>query len=211
MLSFLIIVAIIIVAMLVWSLIKRQRDKTEKTSTSKLSLDDLSQGGIISITGTDYLVEERNRYSAGDSEWFEVKLTGEGSETWWLGWEPSDEEVTLTAEIEFQELGITPADLEIFADEGRGEFEYQNLTYHLVEVGEARYHRQDEPGGDEMYYWDFHDDSSVNVVSVVQWASGAYDAYAGRIVAKSLVEILRAEAEEDFSPYRNIKGIISDE
>ena len=196
MLTFLIIIAIIIIAMLVWSLIKRERDKPEKTPTPKLSLDDLSRGGIISITGTDYLVEEKNRYSAGDSGWFEVKLTGEGSETWWLGWEPGDEEVTLTTEIEFQELGITPANLETFADEGRGEFEYQNLTYHLAECGEARYHRQDEPVGDEMYYWDFHDDSSVNVVGVVQWASGAYDAYAGRIVAKSHVDILRAEAEE---------------
>jgi hypothetical protein len=195
-LKFLIIVAIIIVAMLIWSLIRQKKDKPKKTSPSKLSLDDLAQGGIISITGTDYLVEEKNRYSAGDSEWFEAKLTGEGSETWWLGWEPGDEEVTLTAEIEFQELGLTPEDLEIFAEEGQGEFDYENMTYHLVETGEARYHRQNEPMGDEMYYWDFNDDSGHSVVGVVQWASGAYNTYSGRIVAKSHVDILRTEAEE---------------
>jgi hypothetical protein len=197
LLYFLIIVAIIIVAILIWSLIKQKKDNQKKKPSSKLSLEDLGRGGIISITGTDYLVEEKNRYSAGDSEWFEVKLTGEGSETWWLGWEADDEQVTLTTEIEFQELGLTPEDLGIFAEDSQGEFEYENMTYHLVETGEARYHRQNEPVGDEMYYWDFHDDNGVNVVGVVQWASGAYNAYTGRIVAKSLVEILRAEAEED--------------
>ena len=197
MLTFLIIVAIIIVAILIWSLIKQKRDKLKKSPASKLTLDDLDRGGIISITRTDYLVEEKNRYSAGNSEWFEVKLTGDG-EIWWLGWEPDDErQVTLTKEIEFHELQIAPRDLETFAEEGRGEFEYENVTYHLVETGEARYHRQCEGVGEEMYYWDFHDDSGENTIGVVQWASGAYDAYAGRIMAKSIVDILRAEAEED--------------
>ncbi|MBC8234357.1 DUF4178 domain-containing protein [bacterium] len=197
MLTFLIIVAIVIIAILIWSLIKQKKEKQEKPKTSKLSLDDLRPGGIISITGTDYLVEERNRYSAGDSEWFEVKLTGDASETWWLSWESDDEQVSLTMEIEFRGLGLTPGDFETFDEEGQGEFEYENVTYHLSEWGEARYHRQDEPVGDEMYYWDFYDDDGVNTVGVVQWASGAYNAYAGGVVSKRHIDILRAEAEEE--------------
>ena len=196
LLTLLIIVAIIIAAILIWSFIKQKRDKSEETPAAKSGFDALGPGGIIAITGTDYLVEEKNRYSAEDSEWFEVKLTGEGSETWWLGWEPSDEQVTLTTEIEFRELALTPEDLEIFAEEGQGEFEHENSTYYLAEAGEARYHKQDDPIGEEMYYWDFYDDDGVNTIGVMLWASRTYNAYTGRTVAKRLVEILRVEAEE---------------
>ena len=141
-------------------------------------------------------ISAQSELRAGDSEWFEVKLTGDGSETWWLGWEPDDEEqVTLTTEIEFHELTLTPSDLEIFAEEGQGEFEHENSTYYLTGAGEARYHSQDDPIGKEMYYWDFHDDAK-NTIGVVLWASRTYNAYEGRIVAKNLVDILRAEAEE---------------
>jgi hypothetical protein len=196
LLQFLIIVALIIIALLIWSLVRQRKEKQEKTTPSKLTLDDLGPGGIISITGTDYLVEEKNRYRAGDSEWFEVKLTGEGSETWWLGWEPDEEQVSLTTEIEFRELGITPGDLDTFDEEGSGEFEYESVTYYLSEWGAARYHSQDDPVGEEMYYWDFYDDNDDYIVGVVQWPSGAYNTYAGRAVAKRHVDILRAEAEE---------------
>ena len=194
LLTFLIIAAIIIIALLIWSLTRQK--KQEKTTPSKLTLDELGPGGIISITGTDYLVEEKNRYRAGDSGWFDAKLTGEGSETWWLGWESDDEQATLTAEIEFRELGLAPGDLDEFDEEGQGEFEYKGMTYYLSDWGEARYHRQDEPIGEEMYYWDFYDDNNDYVVGIIQWASGAYNVYSGRVVAKRHVDILRAEGEE---------------
>ena len=185
--------------MLIRSLRKQKGDKkqVESAADAELSLDNLGPGGILSVTGTDYLVEEKNRYKAGNSEWFEVKLSGDHSEEWWLNWEPGANEVTLTSEISFQDLELTPEQLEQFIADGSGETEYDGETYYLSEFGEADYFRGNATTGEEMAYGDFLDEDERRTLSVVQWASGAYDAYTGIVLPRRQVEVMRNEGEED--------------
>ena len=137
----LVVVAIVVVVLLIRTFSNRQEEEQEveeePVSAEADSLDDLGVGGVISILGTDYVVEDTGRYVAAGSEWYDAKLTGDDSETWWLGWEDSDE-VTLTTEVEFASLGLSPDDLEAIADEGQGEMEYDGETYVLAEASEVR-------------------------------------------------------------------------
>ena len=199
MTSLLIVVVAIVIVIVLIRAFWRPKDEEEveegPVSVEADSLDDLEAGGVISILGTDYVVEETSRYVAAGSEWYDAKLTGDDNETWWLGWEDSDD-VTLTAEVEFASLAVSPDDLEAMADEGQGEIEYDGETYVLAEASEAQYHRGDDADGDQMYYWDFHDPTGEKVVGVVLWSSRAYNAFVGSIMPRSQVEVLRAAEEE---------------
>ncbi len=199
----LIILAVIVLMMLIRSFRQRKEQANQETQnaqasqqSSELSLDNLAPGGILSIMDTDYLVEEKSRYEAGNSEWFEAKLSGDDDQEWWLNWEPGATDVSLTSEISFQDLGITPDDLERFVADGQGEIEYEDTTYYLDEFGEADYYRQEGSQGEELAYCDFLTEDERQTVGIVQWASGAFDAYAGIILPRHQVEVLRNRAEE---------------
>jgi len=196
--TILIIVAIVIAIMLIRTLRskKKAEEPEEEQRFEERTLDDLGVGGVISILGIDYVVQERNRYSAAGTEWYDAKLLGDDNETWWLGWDESDE-ASLTAEVPFDGIGLTPADLEAMADSAEGEIQYGDETYVLAEASEARYHRSDDSDGEQMYYWDFHDESGEKIVGVVLWSSRLYNAFVGSILPRDQVDILRAAEDEE--------------
>ena len=195
----LIAVGIVVLVMLIRSFRPKKADEEaveEEPVFSESGLDDIDTGGVLSILGTDYVVEERNRYTAAGSEWHEVKLTGDANETWWLAWEDSDD-VTLTSEVAFAGLGVSPEGLETIADEGQGDIEYEGDVYTLSEASEATYYRGGSSQGETLYYWDFHDADEERVVGVVLWSSRTYNAYIGSLIPRSQVEILRNADGDD--------------
>jgi hypothetical protein len=196
----LILAAIAILVVLIRAFRGKKREEAEEIKEEDVfeerSLDEIDTGGVLSILGTDYVVEERNRYTSAGNEWYDAKLTGDDNEAWWLGWDDSDD-VSLTAEVDFAALEVSPDDLEAIADEGQGQIEYDGETYVLSEASEANYHRGGDPQGDQMYYWDFHDSAGEKLVGVVLWASQSYNAFVGSILPRSQVEILRASGDDD--------------
>ena len=144
--KFILAVAIVFVVIMLFKSLRKKKEEVEERESYDWTLDDLGAGGVISILGTDYLVEQRSLYEADGAEWHEVKLVGDAGETWWLTWESDeDDELSLTQEIEFHSVGVTPNELEDLADAGVGELEYDGETYHLDEAAGADYY---EGGGD---------------------------------------------------------------
>ena len=197
--KFLLLVAtVVVVVMLFRSLRRKKEAEIDEAESYDWTLDDLGPGGVISILGTDYLVEQRSLYAAGDAEWHEVKLVGDESEVWWLTWESGDDdELSLTQEIEFHAVEVTPKELEELADEGVGEVEYDSETYHLDEAAEADYFEGGSDDGRRQYYWDFVDEHGVKTLGIVLWESRSYDAYAGSNLPAGQVDILRPNDEDD--------------
>jgi hypothetical protein len=198
-LKFAVLIAMVFVTVMLFKSLRRKKEtKAEEAESYDWTLDDLGPGGVISILGTDYLVEQRSLYAAGDAEWHEVKLVGDAGESWYLTWESDDDdELSLTQEVDFHTLGVAPKDLEALADEGVGEIEYDSETYHLDEAAEAEYFEGGADEGRTMYYWDFLDEHGVKSVGIVLWESRSYDAYTGSTIPASQVDILRPNDEDE--------------
>ncbi len=196
--KFILAVAIVFVVIMLFKSLRKKKEEVEDTESYDWTLDDLGAGGVISILGTDYLVEQRSLYAADGAEWHEVKLIGDKGEVWWLTWESDDDdELSLTQEVEFHSVGVTPTDLEELADEGVGEVEYDGETYHLDEAAEADYYEGGGDDGRRQYYWDFVDEHGVRTLGIVLWESRSYDAYAGSNIPASQVDILRPNDEDE--------------
>jgi len=191
----LIIAAIACFVMWLLTMRKEKEDLDHREATP--SLGELGPGGVISIEGADYMVHQKNRYSSGSSEWFEVKVTDDASEVWWLGWEEDDDTaVTLTQDIDFHALGLSAADLESLAEEG-GELVHEGRAYHLDEAGDANYHKDCQPAGEPFYYWDFRDSDVDNTIGIECWDSNNYEASIGRYISVDNIEIYRAEGDDE--------------
>ena len=124
-------------------------------------------------------------------------MSGNDRTEWWLNGEPGASDVSLTSEIDFAELDISPDQLEQFVADGQGEITYEGDTYYLSEFGEADYFQQGSTTGQEMAYCDFHTEDERQTLGVVQWASGAFNAYVGTVFPRRQVEVLRNRGEEE--------------
>ena len=191
------IVAVIAATLYFSAMRKKEAAREEARSYREWGLSDLREGGILSVAAVDYMVERVCRYVSGNAEWFEAKLQGDGDDVRWMNWESEmDSEVSLTEEIGFNDTGVTPHQLEQFADEGVGETEYEGERYRLEEASEATFHESEHAPGRTLYYWDFNDDSGGKVLSISLWESRAYNAFAGAYVSTKQIEILRPGGEE---------------
>ena len=189
---------VVVVIMLFKSLRKKKEAEVEEAESYDWTLGDIDAGGVISILGTDYLVEQRSLYAAGGDEWHEVKLVGDNGEIWWLTWvSDEDDELSLTQEVEFHSVGVAPKELEELADEGVGTVEYDGETYHLDEAAEADYFEGGGDDGRHQYYWDFVDEHGVRTLGIVLWESRSYDAYVGSNIPASQVDILRPNDDDE--------------
>ena len=173
--------------MLAWVFLRKK--KTEPVS-SPPGLDDVEPGGVIVVKGTEYLVEQKNRYTEAGGEWFELKLTGDEGRTFWIDWQEANGlNVTLTQEADFGALGLTSKDLAVFDDEETGEFNFDDVVYHFNASGESQFHENCGIEGESFYYWNFEDEEHENVINVQRWSGNTYDASIGRYVKESDVEI----------------------
>lgn len=191
-------IALIIILTLYFSSARKKETKREEARAYReWGLSDLDEGGVLTIQGVDYMVDQICRYVSGNAEWFEGKLIGDQNEVRWMTWESDeDEEVSLTTEIDFNDTGTTPHLLEQFADEGVGETEYEGEVYRLSEASEATFHETENSSGRTLYYWDFSSDSG-KVLGIILWESRAYNAFAGEHVSTRQIEVLRPGAGED--------------
>lgn len=95
------LIAISIIAGLAWLLLR----KKDTLDLSTVSLDNVESGGVILVKGNEYLVEQKNRYTEGGEESFELKLTGDGGMTFWLNWHQNGDLIAaITKEVGFGEL-----------------------------------------------------------------------------------------------------------
>ena len=186
--EFVIILLIVLVIMvLAWVFLRRKATEPE---ASLPSLDDVQPGGVIVVQGTEYLVEQKNRYTEADGEWFELKLTGDEGQTFWIDWYGGNElNVTLTRETDFDALDLTSEDLVLFDDEETGELNFDDVVYHFSASGESQFYENSEIEGESFYYWNFEDEEHENVINVQRWSGNTYDASIGRYVKESDVEI----------------------
>ena len=195
--TLLVIAAIVCFVMWLVTMRKEKEAMAGSASAPPSGIAALEAGGVMSVEGLDYIVQQKNRYSAGSSEWFEVKLVGDGDEVWWLGWEEDDEPViTMMQEADFHELGLSPDDLDALDEEG-GEIVVDGHAYHLDESGDALFHENCQPSGEPFYYWDFRDSEMEQTIGIECWGDSDYRASVGRFVDGGAVDIYRAGEEED--------------
>ena len=182
-----ILLVILVIIVLAWLFLRKK--KTEPVS-SPPSLDDVEPGGVIVVKGTEYLVEQKNRYTEAGGEWFELKLTGDEGRTFWIDWqEENGLNVTLTQETDFGAFELTSEDLAVFDDEETGEFNFDDVVYHFSAAGESQLYENCGTESESFYYWNFEDEEHENVINVQRWSGNTYDASIGRYVKESDVEI----------------------
>ena len=186
-----ILLGVLVVIVVIWALFLRK--KTPDSNQSPPTLDDVKPGGVIAIKGIEYLVEQRNRYTEEDGEWFELKLNGDGGQTYWIDWQHRGGlNVTVTREIPFAELGLTSEDLATFDDEETGSFDFNDVIYYFTASGESRLFENNDSESEPFYYWNFEDEEHENVINVARWNGGVYEAAIGNYIKASDVDIYSA-------------------
>lgn len=180
------VVAILIIAGLTW-ILSRKKDTPD---LSTLSLDEVEPNGIILVNGNEYLVEQKNRYTGGGEESFELKLTGNEGTTFWLNWYQDDGLIaTITQEVDFGELELTSTHLQMFDNQQMGEFDFGGVVYHLRVSGESQLYENCQSNGESFYYWDFDDEEHEHVINIQYWDRNTYNASIGRYIQESHIEI----------------------
>ena len=183
-----VLVGVLVVIVVVWALFLRKKEPDPVESPP--SLDDVRQGGVIVVKGIEYLVEQRNRYTEADGEWFELKLTGDEGHTFWIDWQNRGGlNVSLTREMPFASLGLTPEDLATFDDEESGSFDFDDVIYYFSASGESQLYENDGSESEPFYYWNFEDEEHENVINVARWSGGTYEAATGSYIDVSDVDI----------------------
>lgn len=183
-----VLVGVLVVIAVVWALFLRKKESDPIESPP--SLDDVNPGGVVVVKGVEYLVEQRNRYTEADGEWFELKLTGDEGRTYWLDWQDRGGlNVSLTREMPFTSLGFTPEDLAAFDDEESGNFDFDGVIYYFSASGESQLYENDGSESEPFYYWNFEDEEHENVINVARWSGGTYEAATGSYIDVSDVDI----------------------
>ena len=183
---FVLLIAISIIAGVAWLLLR----KKDTLDLSTVSLDNVESGGVILVKGNEYLVEQKNRYTEGGEESFELKLTGDGGITFWLNWHQNGDLIAaITKEVGFGELKLTSADLEMFDSQQTGEFDFGDVVYHIIDSGESQLYENCESDGESFYYWDFADEEHEHVINIQYWDENTYEASIGRYIRESDIEI----------------------
>ena len=190
-----VLAGVLVVIAVVWALFLRKKESDHVESPP--SLDDVRQGGVIVVKGIEYLVEQKNRYTEADGEWFELKLTGDEGRTYWIDWQDrSGLNVSLTREIPFDSLGLTPDDLASFDDEETASFDFNDVIYYFAASGESQLYENDGSESEPFYYWNFEDEEHENVINVARWSGGTYEAAIGSYVNDSDVDIYSTGSSE---------------
>lgn len=190
-----VLAGVLVVIAVVWALFLRKKEPDHVKSPP--SLDDVRQGGVVVVKGNEYLVEQRNRYTEAGGEWFELKLTGDEGRTYWLDWqERGGMNVSLTQEMPFASLGLTPDDLATFDDEESGSFDFDDVIYYYAASGESQMYENDGSESEAFYYWNFEDEEHENVINVARWSGGDYEAAIGSYINASDVDIYSAGSTE---------------
>lgn len=188
----------IIIALIVGLVWLRQSKKTEPSAPAEeLNLDRLDVGGVVLIQSIEYFVEQKNRYASNGEEWFELKLSGMEGETSWLGWQtdipvnanPTVSSITLTQEIDFDQLNLPLEELAQFSQNQSGRFDYEETIYYLSRSGEDCLYENCHTRGESFYFWDFEDEEHEKVISVQQWGQHSYEASIGHFIRPSEVDI----------------------
>ena len=188
-----ILLGVLVLIVVIWAIFLRK--KTPERDQSLPTLNDVQPGGVIAVNGIEYLVEQRNRYTEADGEWFELKLNGDEGQTYWIDWQDrSGLNVTLTRETPFAALGLTPEDLAAFDNEETGNFDFDGVIYYFTASGESQFYENDGSEGESFYYWNFEDEEHENVINVARWSGGVYEAAIGNCIRASDVDIYSAES-----------------
>ena len=183
---FVLLFAVLITAGLIWLLLRKKNVPDLPGS----SLDDVGPSGVILVKGDEYLVEQKNRYAGGGEESFELKLTGDEDVTFWLNWyQDGGLIVTITQEVDFDELELTSADLDMFDSQQIGEFDFDGVVYHLSASGESQLYENCQSNGEPFYYWDFGDEEHKHVINIQYWDRNTYEASIGGYIQESDIEI----------------------
>ena len=189
------LVGVLVVIAVVWALFLRKKESHEVESPP--TLDDVKPGGVIVVKGIEYLVEQRNRYTEADGEWFELKLTGDEGRTYWLDWQDRGGlNVSLTQEMPFASLGLTPEGLATFDDEESGSFDFDGVIYYFSASGESQLYENNGSESEPFYYWNFEDEEHENVINVARWSGGTYEAAIGSYINVSDVDIYSTGSSE---------------
>lgn len=190
-----VLVGILVVIAVIWAVFLRK--KGPNLNEPLPTLDDVKPGGVVVVKGTEYLVEQRNRYTEAEGEWLELKLTGDEGRTYWLDWQNRGGlNVSLTWETPFDTLGLTPDDLASFDDEESGSFDFDDVIYYFAASGESQLYENDGSESEPFYYWNFEDEEHENVINVARWSGGTYEAAIGSYISTSDFDIYSAGSSE---------------
>lgn len=170
-----------------------RRSPSSSSGGAEPTVQELGPGGVVTVRGTDYVVEAKHRYQDPDGyRWFELKLVDGENNVQWLEWEVDEGlELSLWEKIDFERLGLSAADLERFDDDEAGEFTFEGVTYRYDESDEARFFEGDGEEPKPLYYWDFEERGGDRLSSVERWGR-RFEAAVGGNVPEFDIQVLRA-------------------
>lgn len=211
------IIILVVVIMGGWALYNYWRNRPSSASSNKaepishsgeLTVKDLGVGGVFTISGfsedfedASFVISQKNRYSEGSYEWYELKAE-DGDRVIWLEWEEDDElEVAaydggqkLEGKEGLERLNLTPKKLEVIDDEEEGEFSYEGIKYEYEDSGEAFFQRDCLGKKERFYYWDFEGEDEVHLIGIEKWGpkTSDFEIHIGKVVHPRDISILKA-------------------
>jgi hypothetical protein len=160
---------------------QRLEDERRKEIAPEHPVKRLKVGDVVSLVGTDFIVQGVLRFREGSFEWVEYKLA-DATDIRWLEVEDDDELwIALYKEVN---------DLRIAGPRPPEHLSYHGETYELEEQGYATMRKEGDVGRrdlPECRYYDYEGPGD-NVLSIEQWGEN-FEVSAGTRVSPFSVEV----------------------
>lgn len=161
-------------------------------------IEDMQAGGVFSLRGfgqdlddLDVEVLAKHGYDEDGYRWFELEGDAGGRKIW-LTVETDDEtELSVTLDkLSLDDLNLTQADLDRFAEDDDGDFGFRGQRYVYEDWGEAVFHRNcDESRGERFRYWEFETDDGASAMTVECWNDGTTECHLSQPLRQSQLTI----------------------
>ena len=175
---------------------------TEKPGTD-LILENVRAGGILTLIGmgdnyedVDAIVRARHIYRSEEDYWYELECDCGGKSMWLeVPNEISGELNLSTAKLSLPELGLSLSRLRLMEEDGEGEIEFKKSEFYYDDSGESEYFENGKSaGGRRFYFWYFLSSDEKVFISVNHWGRGQCDAFYGRVIQESDINIFALTA-----------------
>ncbi|MGC6415970.1 MAG: DUF4178 domain-containing protein [Bradymonadia bacterium] len=159
-----------------------QRQETLSGANIQNDISRVGAGGVLALprflpgeTGSfETYVKSRNRYSDGESTWYELICEDQGRDVL-VEWQRDGRSIVISVGLADQnptldDLGLDEAGL-IAYDEGQAEhFTWGEQTWTYVESCERHYYEGDGAEGEGLYAWEFRNDDNTQFLTVEKYA-----------------------------------------
>ena len=163
---------------------KEQPQVTESPRKQELRLENVKQGGVVSLSGVgeklenlDLVITRVNGYRQGGFTWSELEAEYGGEKVFIEIEDDDDLEFSLTMQsLDLKEIGLTRSDLNQITEEEEGTVTYNGASYYFEEMGEAAFLKDNkEENAEEFRYWEFMTEDEGRTLTVEEWSDGSWN------------------------------------